>query len=150
MKRFAFGLDAVLGYREQLEREKQTGLADAQRKVVEREDAVAALAEAIQTTFAEIRRVEQGSLDVVRSCEGREHLAFLRRDLTEARLELRRSEAEFAARREDYLRARMDRQVLSALKARRLDRHERRAGRVEQAELDEVARLGDVLRRTGS
>ena len=106
--------------------------------------------ETIASACDGLRRDERGTLDVARIREERAHLAALRRELAALHLDLRRREAEFAARREDYLRARSERKVLAALKVRRLSRHERAVGRAEQAEMDDVARLNDILRKTGS
>ena len=139
MKAFRFRLQAVLEHRERAEHEKRAALAQAQARVLDAERAVAETLAAHAEARQEARGTGCGSLDVTRARLQREYLATLRRRLDDARSRLRMLEREFGLRREEAIKARGERKVLTALKTRQHARHARRAGRVEQAELDDVA-----------
>ncbi len=139
MKAFRFRLQTVLEHRERVEREKRAALAQARARVLDEERALSEAQAAHAEAIEDARQTACGPVDVARAREQREYLEAIRRRMAETRRSLRTLEMEFAQRREEAVKARGERRMLTALKTRRLARHVRRARRLEQAEIDDVA-----------
>lgn len=151
MKKFAFRLESVLRYREQVEREKQVALTKVHQLVVDHEQRLLEAYAILEGAREQLRKRESsGEINVSDAKQQRVYIGSLRRRVSEVLKRLRKLELELDRRREETIHARKERKVLEMVKARRRAEYIKDAGRAEQAELDDIATKKEVLKRTGS
>ena len=151
MKRFEFRLEGILRYRGRVEKEKRIGVSRAgealagQGRLMREADAAAAHAR------EELRKdTGLGEIDLTQARQQRRHVDALAEQAEGMTRRLRMLEGEFAARRDEAVRAQRERKVLDNLRARRHAAHVRGSERAEQKELDDVAVKNTWVRRSGS
>ena len=151
MKRFAFRLENVLRYREQVERERQIALAKVHQLVVDHEQKLLEAYAVLEEARGELRKHESnGEINVTEARQQRVYLGSLRRHVSEVLKRLRKLELELDRRREEAIGARKERKVLEMLRTRRHEEYLRETGRADRAELDDIATKKEVVRRAGS
>ncbi len=140
MRRFRFPLAGVLRLRGHVERAARRALGEALQRQ--------------QLAERRLQNVEQGLREFQEEAAGSGGAARLAQALAaglgrlqwRAQAELRAAEAAVEQRRGDYLETRKNRQALQKLRERRHEEWRQAALAAEQAELDELARLGRAVR----
>jgi flagellar FliJ protein len=140
VKRFVFGLARVLRLRSSLERERARELGRAVREAEERKQEADRAAERLarygeQASAGNASVTTAGSLNNLRlsveAAEGR---------LERANASHAEAEESVAREQERFREARREREVLERLRERRRDDWRQESSRLEQKELDEIAR----------
>jgi flagellar FliJ protein len=152
MKKFEFRLESVLGYREQVEKQRQVALAKIQHLVVEHEQKLLQAYSILEKAREDLRGEERvgGCVDVRTVRQQRVHIGTLKSRVSDLLKQLRKLERELAHQRDTVIQARKERKVLELLKDRRHVEYVKEADRVEQAELDDIAGKAEVLKRSQS
>ncbi|HUV38164.1 MAG TPA: flagellar export protein FliJ [Planctomycetota bacterium] len=151
MKKFRFRLERVLNYREQVEKQKQIALTEVHRLVVDHQQKLLDAYAVLEHARDDLRRAEGvGEIDVQTVRDSRVYIGTLKRRIAEVLKRLRKLEIELEQKRDEAVQARKERKVLELVKTRRAAEHRKETGRVEQAELDDIATKNEVLKRTAS
>jgi len=150
MKKFQFRLESVLGYREQVEKQKQVALARIQNLVVEHQQKLLQAYSILEQARAQLRDEEtaRGTVDVHTVRQRRLHIGSLKSRVSDLLKRMRKLERELSKRREEVIQARKERKVLELLKERRRVEYVMDVERADQKELDDVAGKADALKRT--
>ncbi len=141
MKRFAFRLENVLHYREEVEQQRQLTLARATEALEARRQEVRRLQKQVDEATEEMRRLGVRKLDLAALRQQQMHLGSLRGMLGGMERRLREAEAEWERVRGEYVEARKERRALELLRTQRASAHAHEAGVEEQKEMDEVGAL---------
>ncbi len=143
-RRFRFKLDAVLRYREMIEKEKQKEFAVANRAVEEQRQHLEQMAQDRLHTQEDVRDLYQENAAFHQVVENYRHINVIDKHVNVGLHELKKLEQEAERRRQVYIAARRDRRGVEILKEKRQDEHAREEEREAQRELDE---LGIMARR---
>jgi flagellar export protein FliJ len=148
MKRFEFRLERILRYRTRVEEEKRATVGRA-GEAVGRQEKLFTEANAAEATAREELRKDAGVglIDVRQATQQRVHVDVLGKSCAEMTRQLAALEREFAARREEAVKAQRDRKTMENLRARRHGAHVRGGERAEQKELDDVSAKNAWARR---
>jgi len=137
--RFRFRLEQVLDHRARREDLMRQELAQAMSAAAAQQQRAVAAEDAVAAGLAALRRLMEGpvALDALRA--GHEELAFARQRAAHERTVVGRLEAVADERRADLVRASQDREAISQLRERALERHRLEELRLEGIAMDELA-----------
>jgi flagellar export protein FliJ len=148
--RFRFRLEQVLDHRARREDLARRELAQAMTAVAAQQERAVAADAAVRAGLEGLRRLMEGPavLDALRA--GHEGLAVARRRAAHERAMVGRLEAVADERRADLVRAGQDREALTQLRGRALERHRLEEIRIEGVAMDELAMRRVARPRVGA
>jgi flagellar export protein FliJ len=144
-KRFAFGLEAVLAHRQQREDAALQTFAVRHRDMEAASLELDRCREQLRAAERDLRGVIAAG-QVIAAGSYENHVVFLHRSIDGMTHALAEAQAELGAAHEAVVDARRQRNVIEALRRRRLAEFEAAAMRAEQAEIDDA----NALRRSSS
>jgi flagellar protein FliJ len=149
-KRFRFRLEQVLDHRARREDLARQDLAQAMAAVAAQQVRAVAADDAVRAGLEGLRRLMEGpvALDALRA--GHEELAFARQRAAHERAVVGSLEAVADERRADLVRASQDREALTQLRGRAMERHRLEEIRIEAIAMDELAMRRVARPRVGA
>ncbi|MBI4568889.1 MAG: flagellar export protein FliJ [Planctomycetes bacterium] len=138
MPKFRFKLESVLGVKEAVEAQKQRAFAEAQRRVIEKEEARQRCLEEVRRTIVALRRITESHLDIKEVLSHQRYINSLRVATARIDAELPPLRAEMEKRRLELVEASKERKALEKLKVRQFEEWRKEQDRIEQKSLDEM------------
>jgi flagellar export protein FliJ len=148
--RFRFRLEQVLDHRARREDLARQDLAQAMAAAATQQARAVAADDAVRAGLDALRRMMEGpvGLDALRA--GHEELAFARQRAAHERAMVTRLEAVADERRAELVRASQDREALTQLRGRALERHRLEEIRIEAIAMDELSMRRAARPRVGA
>ena len=144
MKKFQFGLDRVLDYRQRILEGRQNEYATATRRVQEQQAKLDAVQERYQSLNNRFREEAAAGITIADAMSYENGLRVLEREIARETQTLQRLEQEAKEKRQRMLQAYMDATVLERLKEKQRDAYEKEVQKRDEQfieELDSAARL---------
>ena len=125
MKKFQFGLDRVLDYRQRILEGRQNEYATATRRVQEQQAKLDAVQERYQSLNNRFREEAAAGITIADAMSYENGLRVLEREIARETQTLQRLEQEAKEKRQRMLQAYMDATVLERLKEKQRDAYEK-------------------------
>ena len=138
MKKFKYRLEALLKFRQHIEREKQRSLAEAQNQVHQQQGVIGRIEHGAEATLGRKRRHQTASFSSAELQVYGRYLYRLKREAVMAQELLAGLEKNRDEKRQDLMEAARERKIYEKLKERHRDRYRREAIRAATKETDEV------------
>ena len=150
MKKFQFGLDRVLDYRQRILEGRQNEYATATRRVQEQQAKLDAVQERYQSLNNRFREEAAAGITIADAMSYENGLRVLEREIARETQTLQRLEQEAKEKRQRMLQAYMDATVLERLKEKQRDAYEKEVQKRDEQFIEELvsaARLQYSRRR---
>lgn len=138
MKKFQFGLDRVLDYRQRVLEERQNEYAAAVRRVQEQQARLDEVRERYQSLNDRFRAEAAAGITIADAMSYENGLRGLEREIAQETQTLHRLEQEAKEKRQRMLQAYMDTTVLERLKEKRLDEYQKEVQKREEQFIEEL------------
>lgn len=138
MKKFQFGLDRVLDYRQRILEGRQNEYATATRRVQEQQAKLDAVQERYQSLNNRFREEAAGGITIADAMSYENGLRVLEREIARETQTLQRLEQEAKEKRQRMLQAYMDATVLERLKEKQRDAYEKEVQKRDEQFIEEL------------
>ena len=138
MKKFQFGLDRVLDYRQRILEGRQNEYATATRRVQEQQARLDAVQERYQSLNNRFREEAAAGITIADAMSYENGLRVLEREIARETLTLQRLEQEAKEKRQRMLQAYMDATVLERLKEKQRDAYEKEVQKRDEQFIEEL------------
>ena len=138
MKKFQFGLDRVLDYRQRILEGRQNEYATATRRVQEQQAKLDAVQERYQSLNNRFREEAAAGITIADAMSYENGLRVLEREIARETQTLQRLEQEAKEKRQRMLQAYMDAAVLERLKEKQRDAYEKEGQKRDEQFIEEL------------
>ncbi|HJB80896.1 flagellar export protein FliJ [Flavonifractor plautii] len=138
MKKFQFGLDRVLDYRQRILEGRQNEYATATRRVQEQQARLDAVQERYQSLNNRFREEAAAGITIADAMSYENGLRVLEREIARETQTLQRLEQEAKEKRQRMLQAYMDATVLERLKEKQRDAYEKEVQKRDEQFIEEL------------
>lgn len=138
MKKFRFGLDNVLNYRQQVLEGRQNEYGKAMRRVQEQRTRLEAVQQRYQETNQQFREEAAAGISIADAMAFETGLRALEREIAREAKALRDLEAEAEKRRVQMLQAHQDAAMLERLKEKKQEEHRKAEQKQDEQFIDEL------------
>lgn len=138
MKKFQFGLDRVLDYRQRILEGRQNEYATATRRVQEQQAKLDAVQERYQSLNNRFREEAATGITIADAMSYENGLRVLEREIARETQTLQRLEQEAKEKRQRMLQAYMDATVLERLKEKQRDAYEKEVQKRDEQFIEEL------------
>ncbi len=138
MKKFQFGLDRVLDYRQRILEGRQNEYATATRRVQEQQAKLDAVQERYQSLNNRFREEAAAGITIADAMSYENGLRVLEREIARETQTLQRLEQEAKEKRQRMLQAYMDATVLERLKEKQRDAYEKEVQKRDEQFIEEL------------
>lgn len=138
MKKFQFGLDRVLDYRQRILEGRQNEYATATRRVQEQQAKLDAVQERYQSLNNRFREEAAAGITIADAMSYENGLRVLEREIARETQTLQRLEHEAKEKRQRMLQAYMDATVLERLKEKQRDAYEKEVQKRDEQFIEEL------------
>ena len=138
MKKFQFGLDRVLDYRQRILEGRQNEYATATRRVQEQQAKLDAVQERYQSLNNRFREEAAAGITIADAMSYENGLRVLEREIARETQTLQRLEQEAKEERKRMLQAYMDATVLERLKEKQRDAYEKEVQKRDEQFIEEL------------
>lgn len=138
MKKFQFGLDRVLDYRQRILEGRQNEYAAATRRVQEQQARLDAVQERYQSLNNRFREEAAAGITIADAMSYENGLRVLEREIARETQTLQRLEQEAKEKRQRMLQAYMDATVLERLKEKQRDAYEKEVQKRDEQFIEEL------------
>ena len=138
MKKFQFGLDRVLDYRQCILEGRQNEYATATRRVQEQQARLDAVQERYQSLNNRFREEAAAGITIADAMSYENGLRVLEREIARETQTLQRLEQEAKEKRQRMLQAYMDATVLERLKEKQRDAYEKEVQKRDEQFIEEL------------
>ena len=138
MKKFQFGLDRVLDYRQRILEGRQNEYATATRRVQEQQAKLDAVQERYQSLNNRFREEAAAGITIADAMSYENGLRVLEREIARETQTLQRLEQEAKEKRQRRLQAYMDATVLERLKEKQRDAYEKEVQKRDEQFIEEL------------
>ncbi|WP_300268255.1 flagellar export protein FliJ [uncultured Flavonifractor sp.] len=138
MKKFQFGLDRVLDYRQRILEGRQNEYATATRRVQEQQARLDAVQERYQSLNNRFREEAATGITIADAMSYENGLRVLEREIARETQTLQRLEQEAKEKRQRMLQAYMDATVLERLKEKQRDAYEKEVQKRDEQFIEEL------------
>ena len=138
MKKFQFGLDRVLDYRQRILEGRQNEYATATRRVQEQQARLDAVQERYQSLNNRFREEAAAGITIADAMSYENGLRVLEREIARETQTLQRLEQEAKEKRQRMLQAYMDATVLERLKEKQRDAYEKEVQKRDKQFIEEL------------
>lgn len=138
MKKFTFGLDSVLDYRQQVLEGQQNEYAKALKLVSEQQERVDAAKERYQTLNARFRSEAAVGITAAEAMGFENGLRVLEAEIARETQILQNLQREAEEKRGQVIQAHMDAVVLERLKEKKMEAYQREAQKLDERFIDEL------------
>ncbi len=138
MKKFQFGLDRVLDYRQRILEGRQNEYATATRRVQEQQARLEAVQERYQSLNNRFREEAAAGITIADAMSYENGLRVLEREIARETQTLQRLEQEAKEKRQRMLQAYMDATVLERLKEKQRDAYEKEVQKRDEQFIEEL------------
>ena len=138
MKKFQFGLDRVLDYRQRILEGRQNEYATATRRVQEQQAKLDAVQERYQSLNNRFREEAAAGITIADAMSYENGLRVLEREIARVNQTLQRLEQEAKEKRQRMLQAYMDATVLERLKEKQRDAYEKEVQKRDEQVIEEL------------
>ena len=138
MKKFQFGLDRVLDYRQRILEGRQNEYATATRRVQEQQAKLDAVQERYQSLNNRFREEAAAGITIADAMSYENGLRVLEREIARETQTLQRLEQEAKEKRQRMLQAYMDAAVLERLKEKQRDAYEKEVQKRDEQFIEEL------------
>lgn len=138
MKKFQFGLDRVLDYRQRILEGRQNEYATATRRVQEQQAKLDAVQERYQSLNNRFREEAAAGITIADAMSYESGLRVLEREIARETQTLQRLEQEAKEKRQRMLQAYMDATVLERLKEKQRDAYEKEVQKRDEQFIEEL------------
>ena len=138
MKKFQFGLDRVLDYRQRIMEGRQNEYATATRRVQEQQARLDAVQERYQSLNNRFREEAAAGITIADAMSYENGLRVLEREIARETQTLQRLEQEAKEKRQRMLQAYMDATVLERLKEKQRDAYEKEVQKRDEQFIEEL------------
>ena len=149
MPRFRFRLEQVLDHRSRREDLMRQELAQAMAAVAAQQERAVEAQRLVDCGLAGLRRLMEAPTELAALRAGHDELALARARAAHERATVQRLEEVADERRADLVRASQEREAISQLRERALERHQVEGRRREGIAMDELAMRRASRRRSG-
>ena len=138
MKKFQFGLDRVLDYRQRILEGRQNEYATATRRVQEQQARLDAVQERYQSLNNRFREEAAAGITIADAMSYENGLRVLEREIARETQTIQRLEQEAKEKRQRMLQAYMDATVLERLKEKQRDAYEKEVQKRDEQFIEEL------------
>lgn len=138
MKKFQFGLDRVLDYRQRILEGRQNEYATATRRVQEQQARLDVVQERYQSLNNRFREEAAAGITIADAMSYENGLRVLEREIARETQTLQRLEQEAKEKRQRMLQAYMDATVLERLKEKQRDAYEKEVQKRDEQFIEEL------------
>lgn len=138
MKKFQFGLDRVLDYRQRILEGRQNEYATATRRVQEQQAKLDVVQERYQSLNNRFREEAAAGITIADAMSYENGLRVLEREIARETQTLQRLEQEAKEKRQRMLQAYMDATVLERLKEKQRDAYEKEVQKRDEQFIEEL------------
>lgn len=138
MKKFQFGLDRVLDYRQRILEGRQNEYATATRRVQEQQARLDVVQERYQSLNNRFREEAAAGITIADAMSYENGLRVLEREIARETQTLQRLEQEAKGKRQRMLQAYMDATVLERLKEKQRDAYEKEVQKRDEQFIEEL------------
>lgn len=138
MKKFQFGLDRVLDYRQRILEGRQNEYATATRRVQEQQARLDAVQERYQSLNNRFREEAAAGITIADAMSYENGLRVLEREIARETQTLQRLEQEAKEKRQRMLQAYMDATVLERLKEKQRDAYQKEVQKRDEQFIEEL------------